>query len=70
MLREKPENWVEKDIWKQSDSNSETSAPDSDDDYFHIDSMKEFQNVLGEKNSEKIVSTQTVNWLVKKIENK
>ena len=32
--------------------------------------MKEFQNVLKEKNSEKIVLTQTVNKLIEKIKNK
>ena len=70
MLREKSKNWIEEDIWKRSDSNSEISAFSSDDDYFHINSIKEFQNVLEEKNSEKIIFTQTVNKLVEKIENK
>ena len=68
MLREEPENWIEKDTWKKTDSNSEISESSSDDDYFHIDSMKGFQNALEEKNSEKIVFIKTVNQLIKKIE--
>ena len=70
MLREKSENWIEENIWEKSNSNSEISVSDSDNNYFYIDSMKEFQNVLEEKNSEKIVFTQTVNQLVEKIESK
>ena len=67
MLREESENWVEKDTWKKTDSNSEISEPSSDNDYFHVDSMKEFQDALEGKNSEKIVLMKTVNQLIKKI---
>ena len=70
MLREESEDWVEEDTWEKPDSNSETPAPGSDNNYFHVDSMEEFQNALEEKNSEKIVSTKTVNQLIKKIESK
>ena len=69
MLREEPKNWKEEDTWKKTDNNSETSEFSSDDDYFHIDSMKEFQNALEEKNSEKIILMRTVNQLIEKIEN-
>ena len=69
MLREEPEDWVEEDTWEEPDRNSETPAPGSDDDYFHIDSMEEFQNALEEKNSEKVVFTKTVNQLIEKVEN-
>ena len=70
MLREKSENWIKEDIWKKFNSILKISASDSDNNYFHIDSMKEFQNILEEKNSEKIVFTQTVNRLIEKIKNK
>ena len=69
MLREESENWVKKDTWEKTDSNSETSELSSDNNYFHIDSMKEFQNALEEKNSDKIVLTKTVNQLIEKVEN-
>ena len=69
MLREKSENWIEKDTWEKTDSNLKTSELSSDDDYFHIDSMKEFQNALEEKNSEEIIFMKTVNQLIEKIEN-
>ena len=69
MLREEPEDWMEEDTWEGTDCNSETSESSSDDDYFHMNSMEEFQDALEEKNSEKIVFMKTVNQLIKKVEN-
>ena len=69
MLREEPEDWVEEDTWEGTDCNSGIPGPSSDDNYFHVDSMEEFQNALGGKNPEKVVPTKTVNQLIKKVEN-